>query len=528
MNASWTRREILGAAAIGVVAGKAVEVAAAEPATVAVPPAAGAPAPTRSPFLQGPYEPLCNEQIVIDDLRVEGHIPLELSGTLYRTGTNPRFEPLDPSRYHWFDGDGMVHAFRLKDGKASYRTRMVETEGLKAERAAGKALYNGIYGQSGKPQLPLPAGAPQIKVVAGVNVIRLGKRLLALHEAGPHYWELDPSTLQTLGIFNFDGQVQGMLTAHPHFDAVANEWILYALDNENKFVECFATDPDGTVKSKHRVAMPCTPWNHDVIFTAQHYIFFFGVLQWRPWSADRIPQGESSWFVDPKEGLNTRILFVDRRTGAATWIRPDSSRYTVGHFLNAYQEGPNTVIDASVAELEPFDPKKAFAFSLFPQLEGPSVYGSPQLRRFVINHKNGSVKHQQAGDFPAEFARPNEALLGQRHRYGYMVAIHKPGMGTRGFNSLAKHDYATGETRFQQLSGRNDLIAGEAVFVRHPQARSEDHGWILSLWHDWRRNVSELAILDATTFDGEPVARIKLDHHVPVEFHGNWIPDRSA
>ncbi len=528
MNDNWTRREILGSAAvIGAAVGNAGLVAAAEPVVPAAPRPAGASDPARSPFLQGPYEPLSNEQIVIDDLRVEGRIPPELSGTLYRTGTNQRFEPLDPSRFHWFDGDGMVHAFRLKDGKASYRNRLVETEGLTVERAAGKALYNGIYGQSDKPQLPLPAGAPKIKVVAGVNVIRLGKRVLALHEAGPHYWELEPTTLETLGRFNFDGQVDGMLTAHPHFDFAGNEWLLYALNNEKKFLECFAADPgSGAVKSKHRVAMPSTPWNHDFIFTPQHYIFFFTPLQWRPWADDRIPQGKSSWFVNPKEGRNNTILFVDRRTGKATWLRPEDSQYRLGHFLNAYQDGEDTIIDSGLVAPDPASPRPSF--SLVPQLDGASAYGPSQIWRFTINLKKGSIKYRRIGDFSGEFARPNETLLGQKYRYAYMPAAHLPAPGTRGFNCLAKHDHATGETRFQHPAGRKDLIAGESVFVPHPRAESEDHGWVLALWQDPRRNVSELIILDARAFDGEPAARVKLDHHVPLDFHGNWIPDRIA
>jgi len=175
--------------------------------------------------------------------------------------------------------------------------------------------------------------------------------LLALHEVGHYYWELDPITLETVGRFDFDGQVEGMLTAHPHFDPVANEWLFYALDNEKKFLDCFTTDPSGTIKSKHRVAMPFTPWNHDFIFTPQHNIFFFGVIRWRPWSEDRVPHGKSAWFIDPKDHCDNRILFVDRQTGEATWLHPKNSEFIVGHFLNAYREGEDTIIDTTVTPL---------------------------------------------------------------------------------------------------------------------------------------------------------------------------------
>lgn len=480
----------------------------------------------KNPFLRGPYEPLYTEYKV-NELHVEGSIPRELKGTLYWVASNQQFEPLNPDKFHWFDGDGMVHAFRLEDGKASYSNRFVETEGLKVERGAGKALYNGIMGYSNTPQPPLPEGAPRIKATANFNVIRLGDKLLAMHEVEHHYWELDPVTLETLGTFNFNGQVEGMLTAHPHFDSVTKEWIFYALDNENHFVECFSTDVDGTITARHRVPLSFTPWNHDVIFTRQHYIFFFGLISWRPWSDELIQKGKSSWFVAPDQDRNARILFVDRKTGEAIWLHPENSEYMIGHFLNAYQDEGDTIIDASTTPVSnailQFNPSDYYPF---PLVDGPSAFEQPQLWRFVINLRQGTVRHHRIGDFSAEFVRPNETILGSPHRYGYMAGVHDPKPESRGFNCLIKHDYQTGTTEFQHVTRELDLVVGEPIFVPHPEAKEEDHGWILAVWYHPLRNASELVILDATDFSGKPVARIKLDHHVPQGFHGNWIADR--
>lgn len=477
-----------------------------------------------NPFLNGPYEPLGNEYKV-DAAKVVGEIPKELKGTLYRTGSNVEYMLDDPNRFHWFDGDGMVHAFHLENGQASYRNRWVETEGLKVERAAGKQLYNGIFGRSEKPQGPLPEGAPAIKTVAGINVIRLGQRLLTMHEAEKYYWELDPITLETLGTFNFDGEVTGMLTAHPHFDPFSNEWIFYSLDNEENFVLCFSTDINGKVKSKHKVPLNFTPWNHDVIFSQDYVIFFFGMISWRPYAEDRVPMGKSSWFYDPKHGKDAKILFVNRKTGEATWLQPENSPYMIGHFLNAYQEGENTIIDASATPvsgaLETFNPEDYYPFPLVP---GPAAFENPELWRFTINLAKGTVKHQRIGEFNAEFVRPNETIMGTKHRYGYMAGTHAPGPDTRGFNCLIKHDYTNGQTQFQHLADY-DLTPGEPIFIPHPQATAEDHGWVLTVWYDPKRNASDLVIQDAQRFEAEPVAIVRLDHRVPIGFHGNWIED---
>jgi len=91
-----------------------------------------------NPLLQGNFGPWRMEGDA-PDLEVEGEVPRELAGTYYRNGPNPAFEPA--GRYHWFDGDGMIHAIRLEDGRARYRNRWVLSEGLKEERTAGQALY---------------------------------------------------------------------------------------------------------------------------------------------------------------------------------------------------------------------------------------------------------------------------------------------------------------------------------------------------------------------------------------------------
>src|SRR4051812_14970332 len=76
-------------------------------------------------------------------LKVTGELPRELNGTLYRNGPNPQF---DAPGAHWFVGDGMLHAFHLENGRASYRNRWVRTPKWQAEHDAGRALFGG-FGQ---------------------------------------------------------------------------------------------------------------------------------------------------------------------------------------------------------------------------------------------------------------------------------------------------------------------------------------------------------------------------------------------
>lgn len=40
-----------------------------------------------------------------------------------------------------FDGDGMLHAVRIKDGKAAYSNAYVQTSKFKQEKKAGRPLF---------------------------------------------------------------------------------------------------------------------------------------------------------------------------------------------------------------------------------------------------------------------------------------------------------------------------------------------------------------------------------------------------
>jgi carotenoid cleavage dioxygenase-like enzyme len=81
------------------------------------------------PYLEGNFAPLAMEADA-HDLVVIGEVPEFLEGALYRNGANPQFAPR--GRYHWFDGDGMIHGFFFENGKVSYTNRWVRTDRWKS------------------------------------------------------------------------------------------------------------------------------------------------------------------------------------------------------------------------------------------------------------------------------------------------------------------------------------------------------------------------------------------------------------
>lgn len=50
---------------------------------------------------------------------VDGKVPTDITGVYLRNGPNIKYLA-ENNRHHWFDGDAMVHAMRIKDGALYY------------------------------------------------------------------------------------------------------------------------------------------------------------------------------------------------------------------------------------------------------------------------------------------------------------------------------------------------------------------------------------------------------------------------
>ena len=67
-----------------------------------------------------------------------------MSGVFVRNGPNPQLRPT--GGYHWFDGDGMVHAVRICHGSASYMNKYVKTQRFMKEKDLGYPAYSKVQG----------------------------------------------------------------------------------------------------------------------------------------------------------------------------------------------------------------------------------------------------------------------------------------------------------------------------------------------------------------------------------------------
>ena len=141
------------------------------------------------------------------------------------------------------------------------------------------------------------------------------------------------------------------------------------------------------------------------------------------------------------------------------------------------------------------------------------------LYRWVIDQDAGTVSETQLDDRVVDFVRVCDTVVGLKNRYGYAAAFAAGLPVAEGF---MKYDLDNNSSEFHDLKGGQ---GSEPVFVKDPNGRLEDDGWVLSYVHRPEENKSEVVIVDSRSFDQEPIARIHLPVRVPAGFHGNWVPD---
>lgn len=461
-----------------------------------------------SPFLDGNFAPWRMEGECLD-LVVEGEIPEELRGHYYRNGSNPQFAPRPG--YHWFTGDGMIHAFHFEAGRCHYRNRWVRTARFELERACGEAVFGG-FGSEPDPRAEGVSGNS-----SNTNVVWHAGRLLSLWEAGPPY-EIDPETLETRGIHDYDGRFMrerygalgpDIMTAHPKLDPDTGQWIGFGYSPLPPWLVYHEVAADGSLERSFEVEAPYASMLHDFIVSSEHAIFPVFPAEFNFEGA-----AKSGMPVVWNPELGTKLGVLPRKGGADDVVWLDHDPCFVFHPINAHSKGD--VVTAHVWRFE--------RAPLIASTEGEPM-GPPTLHKWTLDLAKRSVKEEQLDDRPAEFGRVDERYAGKDLRHVYSLgSIGVPGMTgePEGFNSLFHYDLGTGAHRAHQLPDGD--CAGEPIFVPRTPDSEEGDGFVLAIIFRPSENRSDMIVLDAQNVEREPLATIQLPHRIPYGFHGNWRP----
>ncbi|WP_024517998.1 carotenoid oxygenase family protein [Bradyrhizobium sp. Tv2a-2] len=441
-------------------------------------------------------------------LKISGELPRELNGTLYRNGPNPQFEA--PGA-HWFVGDGMLHAFHLENGRASYRNRWVRTPKWLAEHDAGRALFGGFGRKLADAPANLTDGG-----VANTNVLFHAGRLLALEEA--HLpTEIEPGTLATRGYCNYGGGIAGPFTAHPKIDPLTGEMVFFGYNASGPFTPTLSfgsIDAKGTVTRFDRFEVPYASMVHDFIVTENHLLF--PVL---PITGDlaRAMSGKPAYAWEPDKGAHVGVM---KRNGTAkdiAWFRGEACY--VFHVMNAWEDGSRIIADVMQFEEAP----------LFPHPDGSPTNpekSRARLCRWTFDLSDNTDRFTQSylDDMTGEFPRVDDRRAGLKSTHGWYACANPDGPLFGALSGIVHVD-GEGTRRGRYLLPPGDTIS-EPVFVARDDNAAEGGGWLLAVVWRARDNVSDLAVFNATDVASGPVSLVHLGHRVPDGFHGNWVGTR--
>ncbi|HEY5437921.1 MAG TPA: carotenoid oxygenase family protein [Acidimicrobiales bacterium] len=447
---------------------------------------------TTNPYLLGNNAPVLTEE-TITNLEVTGSLPLSLKGRYLRNGPNPLLVP-DASTYHWFTGDGMVHGIRIEGGRAMwYRNRWVRSESV--ARALGEEPRPG----------PIVAG---MDFASNTNVIAHAGRTYAIVEGGARPYELNYE-LETVGPSDFQGTLPVGYTAHPKRDPQSGE--LHAISyywGWGNQVQYSVVGVDGRVRKVVDIPVGGMTSIHDMSLTPSYAVIYDLPVVF---SEEALMEGATfpyRWAED----YRSRVGLLPLEGGADDVVWCDVEPCYVFHPMNAFDDDGAVVVDL-------VRHPKMFAT----HLTGPDE-GAPTLERWRVDPVLGKVTSELLDDRAQEFPRVDERVVGRPHRYGYSAGLETRDEDDPGFtmgSTLIKHDMEAGTSETRRLRGG----AGEAVFVPDGAHSGEDEGFVLSLVFDHERGATDLLVLAAQDFTGDPVAVVHLPVRVPYGFHGNWAQD---
>jgi carotenoid cleavage dioxygenase len=452
--------------------------------------------PTTVPFdpdvpwwLQGGFAPV-DEEVDTTDLEVDGALPPELVGLYVRNGSNPR----TGTSPHWFLGDGMVHGLRLEAGRAtSYRNRYVRTPLYEASSGFGEGVPGGEESQS------------------NVSAIWHGGRLLTSGEVGYPY-ELAPTDLSTVGVYDFGGKLTTSMTAHPKIDPATGWMHFFGYGFVPPFLTYHVADADGTLVHSTEVPVPGPTMIHDFAITETDAVFWDLPVVFDLEAAVAMiedPTGDVFPFLwDPSYGARIGVLPLGGEGGEVQWAEIEPCY--VFHGVNAFRQGSDVVVDVCRHD------------SMF---AGGGVLGNGlALHRWTVDTTTGTATDVQV-DERQDMELPSRDLrrTGREHRHGYFVQ-NRPAEGTVDLGGVIKHDYRTGDRQVWEPGPTEH--GGEWLFVADEAGDADDEGWLLSYLHDEASRRSRFVVLDATEVEAGPVASVALPQRVPYGFHATWVSER--
>lgn len=421
-----------------------------------------------------------------EPLRVEGKLPASLRGTLYRNGPG-QFGQFGKRYAHAFEGDGAVTAIRFADGKAQGAARVTETTGLVAERAAGKMLYGTNVAW---PRRVANMFRGRFKNTANTSVMLWQDRLFALMEGGKPT-ELAASSLDFVGEQDL-GVIEGAFSAHPHRVAAHHTTYNFGLEyGRVTKLHTYALPDTGPARRVATVPLPGPTMLHDFIATETHLVFFVSPVRI---SLPRVmlQLGDFTDMFQWKPELGTEVICIELATSAVT--RFTTEAFYQWHFANAFTRGRELVID--YVRYPSFD--TFYEIGGYARGKDDAAFASSRYHRATIDLDRKTLRSEPLSDRECEFPTVAPADKGREHALAFAVFGELGAIGS--------------------IDAKGKVTAHELPESQRATEPLYADGHVLSLCHEHDR--AFVAIYDVARIPDGPVAKVWIDHHVPITFHG--------
>ncbi|WP_305664081.1 carotenoid oxygenase family protein [Frigidibacter sp.] len=479
------------------------------------------PFPATPEFSGSLYRPSRFEGSVFD-LEVEGQVPESLNGTFFQVAPDPQFPPMRGNDI-FFNGDGAVHAFRFGKGRVDFQRRYVMTDRLKAQRAERESLF-GLY----RNAFTNDVRADGVHMgTANTNVVQHNGLLLALKEDSPPY-AMDPVTLETHGLYDFDGQMTSpTFTAHPKFDPETGALLCFGYEAKGEAtpdIVYYEIDRHGRKQREVWIRGPYAAMIHDFAVTENYVIFPL-----MPLTSDleRMKNGGNHFEWQPGLEQTFGVLPRDGDGRDVRWFTAPNGFQ--GHTLNAFDDGKGRIIvDMPVTD--------GNIFYFFPQSDGlvppPETLSSRMMRwTFDMNRPGNGLTMVPLTDFACEFPKSDDRYSGREYRHGFVIGMDMTRpfdferLGAppfQFFNLLSHIDVATQKAKSWFADAQTCFQ--EPVFVPKSADAPEGEGWVIALANRLVERETDLVILDAQHIDEGPVATVHLPMRLRMSLHGSWVP----
>jgi len=438
--------------------------------------------PSNTASLSGGRAPVRTEADEDGPFTIAGVVPPVLNGQLLLLGPNPMWVD-DVDSHHSDDGDGMVHAISLSEGRpTSTRSRFVRTRTL-ARRWGAQA-----------PPGPLNLAGP----LANRSVVLVAGRLLALDGRGFGYRLA--AGLDTALVEDFETMLSTTMGSCVVVDPPTGR---------STFLGSGFRGPDGLVLTElgadgiigRTTPLPLPYQPDDPPIEVLDDLVAIGLgshaLTWR----SEEHTGDPNLVFDLERPSAIGLLPRGGTSGDVRWCSTVPGVFTAFISLIASGTGADGVVlrrDPSPGDDGAWRPERTGGW----------------LASFQADTRMQSLRLEALDDLELLGVAIDPVAAPDLRRYAYGV--------TADHSVIIKYNFRSGSTTRTELP--EHLLAGHPLFWRDPEGRSDEEGWLLVPCLDRTTHCTALMIFDATRTAAEPEAIIGMPTRIPLDAKGLFLP----